>query len=160
MVHQHFMLADQLTVLENVVLGSAPRRSTPSWFRAAAGVVALLIVLAAFVVDGLSESAWPLLLVATVVVGFAFSRIAALVPGLVFGIALIRVAFSAEGDGLWFFDGGLSGGFWPVPMIIVGLAAHRRFGSVGLAVIERPDSGDSPGRGSDIAALGQPRHPA
>ena len=29
MVHQHFMLADNLTVLENVVLGSEPRRAGP-----------------------------------------------------------------------------------------------------------------------------------
>ena len=35
MVHQHFMLADNLTVLENVVLGSEPRRGPRLDFRAA-----------------------------------------------------------------------------------------------------------------------------
>src|SRR5262249_29918140 len=35
MVHQHFMLADNLTVLENVVLGSEPRRGPGLDFRAA-----------------------------------------------------------------------------------------------------------------------------
>ena len=35
MVHQHFMLADQLTVLENVVLGSEPRRGVTLDTRAA-----------------------------------------------------------------------------------------------------------------------------
>ncbi len=32
MVHQHFMLADNLTVLENVILGFEPRRPFPLWF--------------------------------------------------------------------------------------------------------------------------------
>lgn len=35
MVHQHFMLADNLTVLENIVLGSEPRRGLEIDFRAA-----------------------------------------------------------------------------------------------------------------------------
>ena len=30
MVHQHFMLADNLTVLENIVLGSEPRKRRPA----------------------------------------------------------------------------------------------------------------------------------
>jgi simple sugar transport system ATP-binding protein len=35
MVHQHFMLADNLTVLENIVLGSAPRKGLEIDFDAA-----------------------------------------------------------------------------------------------------------------------------
>jgi general nucleoside transport system ATP-binding protein len=35
MVHQHFMLADQLTVLENIVLGSEPRRGAQIDFKGA-----------------------------------------------------------------------------------------------------------------------------
>ncbi len=33
MVHQHFMLADNLTVTENIILGYEPRRSFPLWFQ-------------------------------------------------------------------------------------------------------------------------------
>ncbi|QXC63236.1 ABC transporter ATP-binding protein [Aquihabitans sp. G128] len=37
MVHQHFMLADNLTVLENVILGYEPRRPFPLWFQVDTG---------------------------------------------------------------------------------------------------------------------------
>ena len=42
MVHQHFMLADQLTVLENVILGAEPTRPAgrlTRWLAAAVGAV-------------------------------------------------------------------------------------------------------------------------
>ncbi len=49
MVHQHFMLADNLTVLENVILGGEPRRDDKSlrslWFPAIAFAVAAIAIL-------------------------------------------------------------------------------------------------------------------
>nr|MBA3281630.1 ATP-binding cassette domain-containing protein [Acidimicrobiia bacterium] len=33
MVHQHFMLADNLSVLENIILGYEPRKPFPFWFQ-------------------------------------------------------------------------------------------------------------------------------
>ena len=48
MVHQHFMLADNLTVLENVVLGSAPARG-PRILSALAALVPGVLIFLAFV---------------------------------------------------------------------------------------------------------------